>query len=238
MKNCEFRFFPNDEEVARAAAKSWIDLAGSLPQNHTVALSGGRIATIFYDAVVEEARRRKTGLNQVHFFWADERCVPPNDPESNFRLANDHLFQPLATPLDHIHRLRGEWDGRKSCEAANAEIRRVISASTVGLPALDLVILGVGPDGHTASLMPDGPEAVVTSGEPYVYVETAAKFPPRRITLTYAALAAARHVWALVTGAGKEQALRESLLPGARTPFGRVLESRPATEIFSSVPLS
>jgi len=238
MKNCEFRFFHNDAEAARAVAAQWVARVAVSPATHTVAFSGGRIAPVLFSAIVDEAHARKAPLSQVHFFWADERCVPPEDPESNFRLANEHLFQPMAIALDKIHRIRGELDGRKACEIANAEIRRVIPAAPEALPALDVVILGMGPDGHTASLMPDATEEIQESKDPYVYVETQAKPPPRRISLTYAALAAAKNVWGLIAGEGKEKAVRDSLRTGARTPFGRVLESRKETPIFSSVPLS
>jgi 6-phosphogluconolactonase len=237
MKNCEFRFFANDKELAKTVAREWVQMAASkFSMGHSVALSGGRIAAPFFDAVVEESRNLKFAFNHVHFFWADERCVPPNDTESNFRVAHEHLFQPLAIALDRIHRIKGELDGNKAVEAANADMRILPMAG--GLPALDLIFLGIGPDGHTASLMPNALPGVETGRGPYLYVTNSPKPPPRRITLSYEAIAAAKNVWALVAGEGKEEALHDSLRTGARTPFGRVLESRKETEIFSSVPLS
>ncbi|HWD21023.1 MAG TPA: 6-phosphogluconolactonase [Verrucomicrobiae bacterium] len=237
MKNCEFRFFHDDAELAHAVAREWLQLAAKSGKLHTVALSGGRIAPAFFAAVAEESRRQKISLSHAHFFWVDERCVPADDAESNFRAADENLFQPLAVALDHIHRVRGE-SGAAAVETANAELRRVAPAGPDGLPVLDLVLLGIGPDGHTASLMPNATPEVENSREPYVYVDNSPKPPPRRITLTYAAICAAKNVWALVAGEGKEEALRQSLKTGARTPFGRILECRQDTKIFSSVPLT
>ena len=99
------------DEVAAAAAKAWLDeieRANRVTASHDVALSGGRITQKFLGAVVEQSRARKISLGQVNFFWADERCVPPTDAQSNFKLVNDGLFVPLKISADKIHRLRGE----------------------------------------------------------------------------------------------------------------------------------
>jgi len=238
MKNCEFRFFATDAELAQAAARQWLHLASTkFAQGHSVALSGGRITPAFLAAVVEEARQLKFTFDHVHFFWADERCVPPDDAESNFRLANESLFQPLAIALDHIHRIKGELDPNKAVQLANDDLRALPPAGE-NMPLLDIVFLGLGPDGHTASLMPNASPEIEENPGPYLFVPNSPKPPPRRITLSYKALWAARNVWALVAGADKEEALRLSLRTGARTPFGRVLEGRKQTEVFSSVPLS
>jgi 6-phosphogluconolactonase len=238
MKNCEFRFFGNESELAQAAAREWVQLAASkFSAGHSVALSGGRISSAFFAAVVEEARSLKFTFNHVHFFWADERCVAPDHADSNFRIANEALFQPLAIALDRIHRIKGELPPSKAVDLANSDIRILPSAGD-GLPLLDMVFLGIGPDGHIASLMPNALPEVENGRGPYLYVPNSPKPPPERITLSYAAICAARNVWTLITGEGKEQALHESLQPGARTPFGRVLEGRKETKIFSTVALS
>ena len=238
MKNCEFRFFDRDAELAQTVAKEWLQMAAAkFPKGHSVALSGGRIATAFFCAVLEEARNLKFTFNHVHFFWADERCVAPDDAESNFRVANENLFQPAAIVLDRIHRIKGELEPTKAVQLADADLG-MLPPSAEGLPVLDMIFLGIGPDGHTASLMPNAPPEVESGRGPYLYVSNSPKPPPRRITLSYPAIWAARNVWALVTGEGKEEALQESLRPGARTPFGRVLEGREETKIFSSVSLT
>ena len=101
------------------------------------------------------------------------------------------------------------------------------------MPVLDLVLLGMGEDGHVASLFPGEPETVMASKEVYRAVTNSPKPPPNRVTLGYPAIAAAQHVWVLVSGAGKERALRESLEPSGRTPLARVLRLRRQTTLFA-----
>ena len=101
-----------------------------------------------------------------------------------------------------------------------------------GQPVLDLIFLGMGEDGHVASLFPDAPPEILNCAGPFLAIENSPKPPPRRISLSYAAIAAARQVWALVSGAGKEAALRESLRPGGRTPLARVIAVASADENF------
>ena len=111
MKNCELISFASADELASVAANAWLDeieSANRAGKTHCVALSGGRITQKFFTATVELAQARKISFERVHFFWADERCVPPTDPESNFKLASELLFAPLKIPAKQIHRIRGE----------------------------------------------------------------------------------------------------------------------------------
>jgi 6-phosphogluconolactonase len=98
-----------------------------------------------------------------------------------------------------------------------------------------MIFLGLGEDGHIASLMPNAPPDVLASREPYVHVGNSPKPPPDRLSMTNPVLAAAKNVWALVAGAGKTDALRDSLLPGGKTPFARVLQSRRQTFIYTDL---
>jgi 6-phosphogluconolactonase len=245
VKNFELLSFASADELARATAGSWLDeietahRAGKL---HCVALSGGRITQKLFASVVEQAKARKLGdggtpslPGNVHFFWADERCVPPSDPESNFRLANELLFSPLKIRENQIHRIRGEDSPATAVTNAGSELRRIAPSNHDGQPVLDLVFLGMGEDGHIASLFPDAPAEIVHSAVPFLAVENSPKPPPRRISLSYAALAAAKHVWVLISGAGKEKALRESLDFRGKTPLGRVIHLRSHTRIFSEI---
>jgi 6-phosphogluconolactonase len=199
-----------------------------------VALSGGRISRQFFAAVVEWARKERIAFANVHFFWADERCVPPEDAESNYRVARELLLAPLGIADDHIHRIRGESDPVEAAVAAESEICRIAPLTEDGQPVLNLIFLGMGEDGHVASLFPGEPEAVMTSEAVYRAV-TAVKPPPRRITLGYAAIAAARQVWVLASGPDKEGALRNSLDPASQTPLARVIRSRTQTRIFTDI---
>jgi 6-phosphogluconolactonase len=247
MKNFELIAFASADELARAAASAWLDeieSANRAGKAHCVALSGGRIAQKFFAATVEQAGLRKIGdggtqslPTNVHFFWADERCVPLTDPESNFKLASELLFAPLKISANKIHRIRGEVSPQAAVNIAEAELGRIAPADKNGQPALDLIFLGMGEDGHVASLFPDAPPEILNCASPYLAIENSPKPPPRRISLSFAAIAAARQVWALVSGSGKEAACRESLRPGGQTPLAHVLRSRSGTKIFCDIRL-
>jgi 6-phosphogluconolactonase len=237
MKNFELQSFPGAVALARAAAKNWLDALGKSSHPYLAALSGGRIARNFFCAVTELAETSRVSLQNVDFFWADERCVPPDHPDSNYLLAKENLFDPLAIAPDKIHRLKGELPPEAAVAEANATIQGIAAKNSAGLPVLDLIFLGLGEDGHIASLMPNAPAAARHAQAPYLRVENSPKPPPNRISLSYAAIAAAKNVWMMASGAGKEEALRQSLRSDAPTPFGRVLQSRARTVIYSDITL-
>jgi len=237
MQPYELISFPSDEALAGAVAGRWLEeLSASLPNGapYCAAFSGGRIARKFFGAVAERARARAGFPDHVHFFWADERCVPPTDAESNFAIARDLLLAPLQVSADRIHRIRGEIAPERAAAEAEAEVCRIAPLNGSGQPVLDLAFLGMGEDGHVASLFPDTPPEVTDGQAVYVPVVTA-KPPPRRISINYSALAAAREVWVLASGAGKEEALRASLSPKGKPPLARVIQSRQKTLIFSDI---
>lgn len=257
MKKFELNTFASADELASHVADVWLDeieKTRRAGKPHCVALSGGRIMQKFFVSVVALAKTRKMGgggapslPGNVHFFWADERCVPPSDPESNFKMASELLFTPLNIPENQIHRIRGELSPDKAVEMATVEIRRIISTAPsspsplergegVGSqPVLDLIFLGMGEDGHVASLFPNAPAEVVDYPGPFSFIASSPKPPPRRVSLSYAAIAAARQVWVLISGAGKEKALRDSLDFPGKTPLARVIELRQKTLIFSQI---
>lgn len=237
-KNIELLSFTSNRELAEAAANSWLkEIASAKGATHCAALSGGRIAQSFFSDVAASARAQKISFANVHFFWADERCVPPDNAESNFRVAREFLLSPLEIARDHIHRIRGEEPADFACAEAEAEICRVAPLNQAGLPILDLIFLGLGEDGHVASLFPGQPEPAAEGKFAFRSITNSPKPPPRRITLSYAAIAAAKKVWVLASGAGKEAALRESLKPDGQTPLASVLKSRSRTLIFTDVPV-
>ena len=213
--------FEDAERLAAAAAERWRTalLERDSARSFTVALSGGRIPKALYKAFAGLAAG--DSLEGVHFFWGDERVVPPTDPESNYHLAAVPLFLALKIPESRVHRMITERDEAFAVQQAEAELCRVAELNAQGQPELDLVFLGMGEDGHVASLFPGDTKALET---PAVYrAVTGPKPPPRRITLGYPALAAAREVWVLASGEGKKEALQASLEPTGDTPLARVL---------------
>ena len=230
MENLKLISFASADDLASAAASAWLDeieSANRAGKPHCVALSGGRIMQRCFTATAEQARQRQVPFANVHFFWADERCVPPTDPDSNFKLANELLLLPLKIAAKNIHRLRGEDSPAAAVSQAEAELGRTAPKNQNLRPVLDLVLLSMGEDGHIASLFPNADPITLNSPAPFLPVENSPKPPARRISLSYTAIADARRVWAMVSGAGKEAAFRESIQPSGRTPLARVIQSRP-----------
>ena len=231
--------FDSPDALARAAATAWVDdiaQARSAGKHYSVALSGGRFVQTFFALTVELARARSVSFDHVHFFWADERCVPPESPDSNFKIAQDSLFAPLNIPATNIHRLRGELDPEVAARQAITELAQIVPPGASGLPAFDLVQLGMGEDGHIASLFPNASPEIINCSASYLAVYDSPKPPPRRLSLSYAAIATARQVSVLVSGASKAEALAESLLPTGKTPLARLLQNKPRLTIFCHLP--
>ena len=236
MKRIESIACASPEALARAAADQWLDAieaANHAGTRHCVALSGGRIAQKFFSATAAQTKVRAVSFARVRFFWADERCVPPQDPESNFRIAQELLFLPLGIPENQICRVRGEDPPDIAAARAEADIVRHARLNNAGQPVLDLIFLGLGEDGHVASLFPGEPEDRKSSPAIFRAIYNSPKPPPNRISLGYGPIAAAQAVWVLASGAGKEKALYQSLQPDGATPLARVIQSRSQTRIFT-----
>ncbi|WP_216328771.1 6-phosphogluconolactonase [Deinococcus aestuarii] len=191
------RVFPSPEATAQAAAEAFAGAAREAAQARGafhVALSGGSTPKLMYRSLREMT---DVPWEFVHVYFSDERSVGPDNSESNFRLAHDELLRHVPIPKPQIHRMEGE---RRPLEEA-------ASAYAALLPErLDVVLLGMGDDGHTASLFP-GTAALTAGGR------VAANWVPRldtgRLTFTYDEINAARERWLLVTGAGKAGVLRQ-----------------------------
>ncbi len=154
----------------------------------------------------------------VHVWFGDERCVPPEHPESNFRLARETLLAGAAIDPGRVHRMRGELGPDDGARAYAAELAEHLELDGDGLPVLDVVHLGLGPDGHTASLFPHH-EALGVSGWATVGVHDSPKPPPERITLTMACLNAARRRLVHAVGEAKRDAVGRMLAePDPDTP--------------------
>ena len=228
--------FTAPDDLAAAAAEQWVTRLESLGRetSYHVALSGGRITEKFLKSIVEQCKRRGCSLEHLHFFWADERCVPPSDAASNYSIAKHLLFEPLEICPNQTHRIQGEVAKDLAVEKAISEVRDVVPLNGENQPVFDMVFLGMGEDGHVASLFPNEPDDVVSSPAIYRSV-SATKPPPIRITLGYSAIAAAKEVWVLASGTGKEDALHKSLEKNGLTSLGRVLRMREKTLLFTDI---
>lgn len=236
MGTIDLRAFDGPQPLADAAASDCLSAISQRVANNALflmALSGGRIAKTFCSALAQRASSR--GLNeQVHFFWSDERCVPPENPESNFLLANEALLRPLSIAPSRIHRIEGERNGELAFAKAEADLRGLAGLTPSGQPIFQLILLGMGEDGHVASLFPGGSERDFASAAWFRCV-TASKPPPQRVTMGFPAIVAAEEVWVLASGPGKRNALEKSLRPGGETPLAKVIQARSGTKIYSDI---
>lgn len=186
----------------------------------SVALSGGTSPIPLFRCLAARAPFAEVDWSAVHVFWADERCVPPDHPESNFCLARDHFLSKLPAPGAVIHRVAGELLPEEAARRYEEELTSSFPAEET--PVFDLLFLGLGSDGHTASLFPDMDlESFYPRRAVAVYVE---KLRSSRVTLTLPVLTGARRVIFFVTGAGKAAIVGEILGDGedGRYPASRV----------------
>jgi 6-phosphogluconolactonase len=201
-RDVELVVLPDPEAVAQAAAERLAEAAGA---GAAIALSGGSTPR----RALELAAQLEPSWASAAAWWGDERCVPPHDPRSNYRMAREALLDRLVRPPE-VHRIRGELPAEEAAAAYEAEL---------GDLRLDLALMGIGPDGHTASLFPKAPtlderERRVVAAEPRLepFVE--------RVTLTLPALRASHEVLFVVTGAEKADAVRRAFAgePSKETP--------------------
>jgi 6-phosphogluconolactonase len=196
------------EALAHEAAKRFAELvqeAAGARGRFSVALSGGSTPGRLYELLAGDPYRARIPWHQVHLFWGDERCVPPGDPGSNYRLANETLISQVPIPAENVHRMRGELEPG----AAARVYERVLEDFFCGPRArFDLVLLGLGEDGHTASLFPDSP--VMAEAQRLVAPATALyqDRPAQRMTLTLPAINTSRQVLFLVSGSAKAQVVQ------------------------------
>ena len=154
--------------------------------------------------------------SRVCFFFGDERCVPPADPQSNYRMARASLLEPLGIAPERVHRMHGELGPEQAAERYQIELEQHLARDGAGTGAFDLVLLGMGADGHTASLFPGTP--ALDEGTRWVVGNHPPGLVPR-VTLTIPVLNAARRVLFLVSGADKAAAAREVLGNTTSTPL-------------------
>jgi 6-phosphogluconolactonase len=169
----------------------------------TIALSGGSTPRPIYARLAAADYAARIDWGKVHVFFSDERCVPPDDAASNYRMAREALLDHVPLPPENIHRIRGEDDPAQAALAYEQDLQSLFSAAPV--PAFDLICLGMGDDGHTASLFPG--TAVLHEHERWVVAQYVEAVQTWRLTFTAPLINAARHVVFLVEGAQKSETL-------------------------------
>jgi 6-phosphogluconolactonase len=206
----EIHVFNDLEELSRAAANFFVEQAAQSisERNHfLVALNGGSTPTHLFQLLATDYKE-KVDWNKVHIFWGDERCVPPDDPGSSYGQAREVLLSRVPIPDSNIHRVKGELG---SAEAARgyAVILKEFASPPLEWPRFDLVYLGMGEDGHTASLFPGSP---VDAEDPTMAVTAHYQDrPANRVTLTPVVLNSARMIVFMATGEKKAATLAEVL---------------------------
>ncbi len=216
------KVFPNSAALASAAAEDWVQQAKSAVEARgmfTVALSGGSTPLATYRLLAAEPYRSQVDWPKVQVFWGDERCVGPNHPESNYHNAFETLLGTVPIPAENIHRIHAEEEPEKA--AANYEETLLAFFTSIQDPtereraSFDLVLLGMGDDGHTASLFPG--TAAVSEETRWVMAQYVDRLAAWRITLTPALLNRAAHVLFLAAGQAKAYVL-EHVLYGTYQP--------------------
>jgi 6-phosphogluconolactonase len=175
-----------------------------------VALSGGSTPKPLYELLATPAYAGQIDWSRVHLFWGDERCVPPDHPESNYRMTREALIDRVAIPPENVHRIRGEDDPHQAAEAYEQVLQEWFGTDDPPPRTFDVVLLGMGPDGHTASMFP-GTAAPTETRRWAMPVHVEHPHDMWRVTLTTVVLNAAADVTFLVAGADKAPRLREVL---------------------------
>ncbi len=205
--------YPDAEALAQAAAALFVELAEDAQRTRgrfSVALAGGSTPRGTYALLASTAFAPRVDWSRVHVFWGDERCVPPEHPQSNYRMARETLLDHVPIPAANVHRIPCEQAPTQAAAAYERTLQEFFAlAPGEGVPQFDLILLGMGDDGHTASLFPG--TAALHERRRWVVAHYVAKLQAWRVTLTPVVLNAARHVAFLVAGAGKAARLREVL---------------------------
>ena len=219
------RVLPDLDALSDAAAR---EIAGAaqraidLRERFLVALAGGRTPTRTYESLALAPLKDEVDWGSVEFFWSDERAVPPDHPDSNYGMARRTLLTPLGVDDVRVHRMPGEApDLDRAAREYESELVRCAGAR----PVLDLVLLGVGADGHTASLFP-GTDALAETSR-WVVATAKPGSAAGRLTLTFPAILAARQIMVLVTGIDKAEVLQLAMEGGpfAGLPAQRLQEA-------------
>ncbi|HLZ80752.1 MAG TPA: 6-phosphogluconolactonase [Ktedonobacteraceae bacterium] len=213
----QIAIYPDTHALSSEAAQYIVRLASEAIVTRgrfSIALSGGSTPKVLYALLGDEPYRSQIDWSLVDIFWSDERCVPPDSEDSNYHLALQVLLGKIAIPTNQVHRMPADQADRDAAsQAYSADMQ--LTFGTNGIPNFDLIQLGMGPEGHTASLFPH--QASLHEQRRLVIPVSVPKPPPPRLTFTPPLLNAARHILFLVTGAEKADAV-QAVLEGEYQP--------------------
>jgi 6-phosphogluconolactonase len=201
--------FDDPEQLAHAAAAKFVEYAKNTEERFCVSLAGGNTPRRVYELLTTEPYRAQISWAKVHLFFGDERAVPPDHPDSNYAMVAEALISRVVIPAANVHRIPAEHGAKESARAYEEHLREFFAGQS--WPRFDLVLLGMGEDGHTASLFPKSDALEEMSC--WVVATRNVQTDADRITLTLPALNEARHVMFLVVGKKKAQRLKEVLRP-------------------------
>jgi len=238
-KKPEIRSYPSLSELSLAAAEFIAELAEARIREKnifTFVLSGGTTPRLLYEELAKEPYASRVDWQHTHLFWGDERCVPSDNPDSNFSLALQTLISKVDVPSSSIHRIPAATGSPKVVAAEyETTLREFFQPTAAGepstsFPSFDLVLLGIGVDGHTASLFP-GDAALEERTSWVVAVEGSSASPPvPRITLTFPVINEAKCVLFLASGSNKLKVLQE-ILNNPHTAIYPAAHVRPAGKL-------
>jgi 6-phosphogluconolactonase len=222
----EIKIFQNPEELAIAVANDWREGAQQAVRSgnkFSIVLCGGSTPAMLYRCLSSEEFWRSIPWNSVHLFWGDERCVPPEDMESNFRMVQELLIDHISIPAQNINRIKGEADPVTEAIQYGKKIQDHFGLGVKGVPCFDWVILGLGVDGHTASIFPHVNSSYRDLGLCAVTVHP--ESGQKRITMTPKIFNNALRVTFLVTGKKKASIVRDIMGEGSN------VENYPAKQV-------
>lgn len=203
--------FKNLEDLAIEAAAHIVFMANAAVRrkgSFTISLSGGSTPKSIYRLLASEKYRDKMPWHKIHLFWGDERCVPPDHPDSNYSMARETLLSAIDIPKENVHPMRGKL-GEEAAEEYERRLREIFGIDGPALPCFDLMLLGMGDDGHTASLFPGTP--ALAEEKAWATKVFAERLKSMRITLSPPVINNAADILLLVSGDKKAPALKEVL---------------------------
>lgn len=222
--------FPSAVDTARKLIVHLVDIMNAEPARvFNIALSGGTTSALMFDLWANEYANI-TPWGRLRVFWVDERCVPPEDSDSNYGMARTLLLGAVPIPYNEVYRIHGECKSAKKEAQYYSELVREKIPQKNGWPEFDIVLLGAGEDGHTSSIFP-GQEELLTADVPY-----AASINPRngqkRIAMTGYPIINARHVFFLIVGKNKADTVEEMYQSGEMGPAAYIAHHAPNVELF------